>query len=68
MVNGPSSCQRRQRTCLTNNRRSVFTDVGAGLARMVLLFPTQSFPAALFESDYNDLYAVKMDEVKFKLN
>lgn len=35
---------------------------------MVLLFPTQSFPAALLVSDYNDLYAVKMDEVKFKLN
>ena len=66
MVNGPSSCQRRQRTCLTNSR-GFFTDVG-GLARMVLLFPTQSFPAALLVSDYNDLYAVKMDEVKFKLN
>ena len=59
MVNGPSSCQRRQRTYLTNSR-GFFTDVG-GLARMVLLFPTQSFPAALLVSDYNDLYAVKMD-------
>ena len=32
-----------------------------GPAHRVRLFPNQSFPIALFMSDYNDLYAKKMD-------